>query len=98
MRTLRYLNVVLTVIAVLLALQLWTLWSGQAVQGPAQVAFAAPPSPGGIPNPGAQRQEQVNLLKQLNVQMGQLITLFRSGDARVRVAGEGREQGTANRE
>lgn len=84
MASLRYLNFVLTVIAVLLGMHLWTSWSVPT----AAPAYAAPqeaPSGGGIPNAGAQRQQQVDMLKRLSQQTDELIGLFRSGQARVRV-------------
>jgi len=84
MGSVRYLNGVLTVIAVLLTLNLWTSWNVPL----AQTASAAPnstPTGGGIPNAGAQRQQIVDLLKKLNQQTDELISLFKSGQARVKV-------------
>lgn len=100
MRSLRYLNLVLTVIAVLLTLQLWTMWAS----GPTlltDTAVAAPSRPpsasvvrsrqaakaSGIPNAGAQRAETARQLQQLNQKADALINLFRSGQARVRIEG-----------
>ena len=94
MRSLRYLNGVLTVIAVLLTLQLWTIWSaGSATLPGASVAEAkttrsqAAAKTGGIPDAGGQRAEMLKLLRQSNQQTDTLIGLFRSGQARVRVEG-----------
>lgn len=78
MRSLRYLNTVLTVIAVLLALHLWTLWIG----GPSAVATAAAP---GLGNAATQRRQMVDQLKRLTVKIEELTSLFRSGQARVKV-------------
>ncbi len=79
MRSIRYTNVILTVLAVLLSLQLWTQWSG----GPsiATTGYAA-----GIPDSGAQRQQMVDQLKLLNSKVDQLKGMFASGKARVTVA------------
>jgi hypothetical protein len=82
MRSIRYLNVILTVIAVLLTLQLWTSWTG----GPApQFDNTAHAQAGGIPNAGAQRLEMINLLKKLNQNVESQTQLMRSGKVRVRV-------------
>jgi len=90
MRSLRYLNTVLTVIAVLLTLQLWTAWTGLpdgsvAEAKPTRSQLASRAS--GIPNAAAQRIETVNLLKKMSQQNETLIGLFRTGKARVRVEG-----------
>ena len=94
MRSLRYLNTVLTVIAVLLTMQLWTTWSAGSASWPgASVAQArtrsqAASRASGIPNSGEQRAETVRQLKKLNQNTETLIGLFRNGKARVRVEGE----------
>ena len=95
MRSLRYLNGVLTVIAVLLTLQLWTTWStGSTTLPGASVAEAKTTRSqtaarrSGIPDAGGQRAEMVKLLKQSNQKTDALIALFRSGQARVRVEGD----------
>lgn len=93
----RYLNGVLTIIAVLLTLQLWTSWTGGPAAGNsgefaggmpdfASVAHAQEDAKG-IPNAGAQRREIVELLKKLTIQTEALTGLFRSGQARVKVEG-----------
>ncbi len=85
MRSIRYLNVILTVLAVLLAGQLWTAWvatPGTPVL--AASAQAAPPS-GGIPDSGAQLQQIIDLLKRQTQQTEDLMTLLRSGQVRVQV-------------
>lgn len=79
-RSLRYLNSVLTVLAVLLALNLWTTWSVTPDVGPA--AYAQ-----GIPDEGAQRKQMIDLLKSLNQSVDQMKELFTSGKAKVQVAG-----------
>jgi len=83
MRSLRYLNVILTAIAILLALQLWTSWTvggNASVLGPTQAEAA------GITNAGAQRLEMINLLKKQNQLTGDLVSMLKSGNARVRVS------------
>jgi hypothetical protein len=85
MRSLRYLNTILTVITVLLAMHLWTWWSDGPLPAAAVAAPRSVPTPGGIPNAGAQRQQQIDLLKLLNQRTDDLVNLLRSGQARVRV-------------
>lgn len=78
MNAMRYLNTILTVLALLLALNLWTAWSAApSLTGAAQAQ--------GIPDEGAQRQQQVDLLKKLNVRMEEQAELLQSGKVRVRV-------------
>jgi len=83
MRSLRYLNSVLTVIAVLLTLNLYTMWT---VTGP-EVATEAQAQ--GIPNAGAQRAETLAQLKLLNKTNLGIYELLKTGKARVRVEGAG---------
>ena len=81
MKSLRYLNVVLTVIALLLTLNLWTLWTtspSTLMQPPAAQAQ-------GVSNAGAQRNQMIALLKQQVQRTEELTGLFKSGKARVRV-------------
>jgi hypothetical protein len=80
MRSLRYLNSVLTVLAVLLTLQLFTAWTtSPAMISDAQAAGS------GIPDAGAQRKQIVDELKLLNSKVNQLNTMFSSGAAKVTV-------------
>lgn len=93
MRSLRYLNLMLTVIAVLLTLQLWTAWA----TGPALLSGTAEAATGkhtrsykaaqrsGIGKAGAQRAETNKRLDQLLKKTDTLIDLFRSGKAKVRI-------------
>lgn len=94
MKSLRYLNVILTVLAVLLTLQLWTVWNGHGTPIAAAPSIATPalaqsrgPTPGasGIPDAGAQRREMVDLLKKLVVQTDEVKSVLTSGQVRVRV-------------
>ena len=80
----RYLNVILTLLTLVLALQLWTTWSGL---GSAAVAGAqgANPAPGGIPDIGAQNMQMIDLLKQLVEKTEVQTELWRSGQVHVRV-------------
>jgi hypothetical protein len=82
MRSLRYLNAILTVLAVLLGLQLWTAWTQTNLGTPARVQ-AAPPAAGGIPDTGAQQKEMIDLLKQLVQKVQEQTDLWRSGDVHV---------------
>ena len=85
MRSLRYLNTVLTVIAILLTLQLWTLWTtGGRNDGPA-IDMVAVASAAGIPNAGMQRKQTNDLLKVLIKKTEELTVLFKSGRARMRL-------------
>lgn len=83
MRSLRYLNSVLTVIAVLLTLNVYTLWT--MPQSGAAVSVSTEAQAAGLPNPGAQRQQMIDLLKKLSKQAEETKGLFKSGQARVRV-------------
>jgi len=80
MTSLRYLNLMLTVLAVLLGLQLWTTWT----QSPDMVEPAAAQ---GIPDEGAQRAQMIDQLKLLNKQVDQTRKLLVSGQVRVEVVG-----------
>lgn len=80
MRSLRYLNTMLTIIAVLLTMQVYALLVGPG--GP-EVAPSAQAQ--GIPDAGAQRKEMIDQLKQLNAKTDQLLSLFKSGQARVKL-------------
>ena len=87
MRSLKYLNAVLTLIAVVLTLHLWTMWIGGPGAGALLVAGEARAAgrPVGIPNASAQRKEMVDLLKSQNVKIDQLVKLFKTGKARIKV-------------
>ncbi|MBI1335685.1 MAG: hypothetical protein GC164_01835 [Phycisphaera sp.] len=83
MRSLRYLNSVLTVIAVLLTLNLYTLWT----TSPASIETVPTAQAAGLPDGGAQRKEMIDQLKLLNQKFDQLTQLLKSGEARVRIEG-----------
>lgn len=86
MRSLRYLNTVLTVIAVLLTLQLWTSWT-TGVSEKSLPSFVDPVerADASIPNAAAQRKQMIDLLKQSNDRLAEMTKMFKSGSARVRV-------------
>ncbi len=81
MRSLRYLNTMLTVIAVLLSLTLWTLWTMSPLPDPTVSEARAQ----GILEAGLQRQQIIQSMDMLNTKMDQLITLLKTGQARVQI-------------
>lgn len=81
MNSLRYLNTMLTVLAVLLALNLWTAWSGGPSLSPEAHAQ-------GIPDSGAQRMQMIDQLKKLNERTNEIKQLLESGEARVRIVSD----------
>lgn len=85
MRAIHYLNTVLTVLAVLLAAQLWTSWT-------ASPELTRPAAAQGIPDAGAQRKQIVDELKLLNSKMEGLQNLLVSGKVQVHATVEGAEQ------
>lgn len=88
MRSLRYLNTVLTLIAILLTLNLyvgWTTTPGGELLSIASEAHAQ--ESGGIANAGAQRKEMIDLLKQMNASVNEMQKTLTNGSARVRVEG-----------
>jgi hypothetical protein len=87
MQPLRYLNTILTILALLLTVQLWTTWAGEPGQSMRFVAEAHAQQ--GLPNAAAQRKQIVDLLREQNVQLANLTELLESGKARVRVEAAG---------
>lgn len=83
MRSLGYLNAILTVLAVLLTLNLWTAWT--ATPGGELLSAAQPAHAQGLANAAQQRKEMVDLLKQLNVEFAELKKTLAKGELRVRV-------------
>ncbi|MEX0777597.1 MAG: hypothetical protein WD042_17975 [Phycisphaeraceae bacterium] len=83
MRMLKYLNTVLTLIALLLTLNLWTLWTA------APLATVSDAQAAGLPDAGAQRQELIDQLKSLNKKVDETNGLFKSGQARVKLENAG---------
>ena len=80
MRHLRYTNAVLTVLAILLSLQLWTTWTACPDSLPRVHAV-------GIPDEGAQREQMIGLLKLLNQKVDEFKAFMESGKLTVNVAG-----------
>ena len=81
MRRMRYLNTILTVLAVLLTLNLYATWSVSPV------SIASEAQAQGISNAGSQRKEMVDLLKQINVRLSDMNKSLSDGSVRVRVEG-----------
>ncbi len=82
MRQIKYLNSVLTVIAVLLTMNLWVMWTQSSVSVSDEAHAQAGIS---LPDPGVQRNDMINQLKTLNDKITELNAQFKGGTARVRV-------------
>lgn len=70
---------ILGVIVVLQALVLMTLWLG----GP-----ALPQAQAQVPDPGSQRLQMIDQLKQLNEKMDKMVGILSSGNLQVKVASD----------
>ena len=85
----RYLNMILTILSVLLALQIWTAWTTAAPGSSTRVKdFLHYPSVAradGIPNAGMQRKQMLDQLKLQTQKIDDLIKLLKSGQAIVRI-------------
>ena len=95
MRSLRYLNSVLTILAVLLALQLWTHWTGEAAYRPGTgltTASEVMAAGGGIPNAGAQRKQMIDQLKRQTDAIENLTEMFRNGQAKIRMLRDSKDK------
>ena len=79
MNGIRYTNVILTVLAILLSVQLYTTWTQTPALEPQAHAV-------GIPDEGAQRAAIIDQLKLLNKKTEDLTTLLQSGKVRVSVS------------
>jgi hypothetical protein len=82
MRTLRYLNGVLTVMAVLLTLNVWTMWHTSAAR---DLSLNAEAQAVGRTSAGKQRSEMIGQLKQVNTQLGAMREMLSSGELVVQV-------------
>ena len=80
MPNLRYLKGILTIIAVLLTLNLWTMWTSSPATD-----MATPAQAQGLANAASQRQQMVNAMKENTKKMDQMIALLKSGQVRVRI-------------
>ncbi len=85
MKSIRYSNMILTVIAVLLTLNLWTLWTGTAPQVAADFATPAQAQNEGLANAGAQRNQMIDLLRKQVAATESLTALLKSGTVKVKV-------------
>ena len=83
MRSLRYLNTILTLIAVLLTVNLWTLWT--VTPGGDSLSIATQARAQGMTSPGQQRELMINELKKINASTGDLKSMLKSGSVRVRL-------------
>lgn len=85
MKSLRYLNTVLTLIAVLLTVNIWTLWN--VTPGGSALSVATEAKANGIPNAGQQRKEIVDAIKRLNADTTALKNTLANGTIKVKVEG-----------
>ncbi len=85
MRQSTYLNVILTVNAVLLTGILWTQFASRAPFDSTAAAQADPPG-GGIPNAAAQRQRMIESLNEIKGSVEATRQLISSGKLKVEVA------------
>lgn len=83
MRSLRYLNTVLTLIAVLLTVNVWTLWT--VTPGGEALSVATQAQAQGLTNAAQQRKDMIDVLKKINADTGELKSMLKSGSARVRL-------------
>ncbi len=90
MKSLRYLNTILTVIAVLLTVNVWTLWS--VTPGGDALSVATEARADGIANAGAQRKQIVDAVNQVKAEVGELKGMFKNGTARVRLEAGAQEK------
>ena len=92
MNSLTYTNGVLTMLAILLSLTLFTAWSGGGGAA-SESAYISDARADGITNAGAQRQAMLNQLQLMNTKIDAVQSAI-SGGVRVRVeaAGEGEAQ------
>lgn len=100
--SLRYLNMMLTILAVLLALQIWTAWTTAAPRSSTRVKdflqYSSVARADGIPNAGMQRKQMLDQLKLQTQKIDDLIKLLKSGQALVRIETPSAEdEGEGNR-
>lgn len=85
MKTFRYMNAVLTVIAVLLTLNLWTMWTAGTTPANTSLDFTTPAQAQGLANAGSQRQEMITAIKAQTVAITEMSKTLKSGQVRVRI-------------
>jgi hypothetical protein len=83
MKSLRYLNTVLTLIAVLLTANLWTQWN--TTPGGDTLSVATQAKAVGLTNAAQQRKDMIELLKKINADTTGLKSMLSNGSARVRL-------------
>jgi hypothetical protein len=83
MKSLRYLNTMLTLIAVLLTLNVWTLWT--ITPGGHALSVATEVQAAGLTNAAQQRKEMVDALKKINADTTKVKSMLEGGSARVRM-------------
>ncbi|MEX0653773.1 MAG: hypothetical protein WD534_01845 [Phycisphaeraceae bacterium] len=91
MQSLKYLNSVLTVIAVLLTLNLWVGWTDTPAGDRMTIVSEAQAQ--GVPNAAQQRREMIDSIKQVNSQIGEIKTLLTSGRVKVQAEAPQGEDG-----
>lgn len=85
MGSIRYTNMILTVLAVLLAAQLWTTWSTSSAPMAQSAQAGAPNGPTNLPDPGADRKDMIDLMKKQVQKSDDILTFLKSGQMRVRL-------------
>lgn len=88
MVSLRYLNGVLTVIAVLLALNFWTVAGSGSLTGAVQTVEAQADSGRGVGSTAARQQEMVQALSRIQQSVDRIERTMTSGSLVVKIDGE----------
>ena len=83
MKSLRYLNTMLTLIAVLLTLNVWTLWT--VTPGGNTLSVATEAQAAGMVNAAQQRKEMITALNNINANAAEVKSMLSGGSARVRL-------------
>ena len=91
MPSVRYLNSILTIIAVLLTLNVYALWTAAPGGQLASVALEARAEAGGLPNAGKQRKDMIDELKKVTAGITRMEQTLTSGQVRVRMEAGGQE-------
>ncbi len=84
----RYLNIILTVNAVMLSALVWMQIAGNSGSAPlgAQPAYAQSPPTGGIPNAGGQRERMISELQAIKSSIETLRKTVEGGKMKVSIA------------
>jgi len=85
MRSMKYLNVILTINAGLLAILVWTQVAGRPVVAAAEAAANDPSPSGGIPNASEQRKLMIEALERVQQSVEASNRLLAEGELRVEV-------------